>query len=176
MIKPQDLAVSTLFAAYPNESWPYAKLAAKLHISVSESHSSVQRCLAAGFLYKLDGKIRLNAIVYSRFIEHGLPYIWPIEIGPVRNGLYAAYSAPALQKIFAPSDLPENNLLWPLDNGPDYASSIEAIHPSIPKISAEDPLLYVWFAWMEVFRLRRPRLIYEGRRWIEAALDIEQAA
>lgn len=50
-----------------------------------------------------------------------------------------------------------------------YASSIEPIHPSIPRISAEDPVLCAWLAWMEVFRLRRPRMV-------EAALDIEQAA
>jgi hypothetical protein len=176
MIKPQDLVVSTLFAAHPNQAWPYAKLAAKLHISVSESHAAVQRCLAAGFLYKSEQQLRLNPVVYSRFIENGLPCVWPAQIGALQQGLPAAFSAPALQCIFAPVAGPENNLIWPSNGGPLFASSIEPIHPAIPKISAEDPILYAWFAWMEVFRLRRPRLVHEGRKWIEAALDIEQAA
>lgn len=176
MIKPQDLVLSTLFAAHPNQAWPYAKLAAKLHISVSESHAAVQRSLAAGFLYRSEGKVQLNPVAYSRFIEHGLPCVWPAEIGPLRQGLPAAFSAPALQQIFAPSSQPEQNLIWPSSDGPMFASSIEPIHPAIPKISAEDPILYAWFAWMEVFRLRRPRLLNEGRRWMEAALDIDQAA
>lgn len=176
VIKPQDLVVCTLFAAYPDGAWPYAKLAAKLHISVSEAHAAVQRSIAAGFLYRYDGKLRLNPIHYSRFVEFGLPCVWPAEVGALRQGLPAAYSAPALQKIFAPSDRPENNLVWPFEEGEGYASSIEPIHASIPRICAEDALLYAWFAWMEVFRLRRPRLVNEGRRWMEAALDIEQAA
>ncbi len=176
MVKPQDLVVCTLYAAYPDGVWPYAKLAAKLHISVSEAHAAVQRSIAAGFLYRAGGKLQLNPVLYSRFVEHGLPCVWPAEVGPLRRGLPAAFSAPALQKIFVPSNRPENNLIWPHVQGESYASSIEPIHPSIPKISAEDPLLYAWFAWMEVFRLRRPRLVNEGRRWLEAALDIEQAA
>ncbi len=176
MVKPQDLVVCTLYAAYPDGSWPYAKLAAKLHISVSEAHASVQRSIAGGFLYRVEGKIRLNPILYSRFVEHGLPCVWPAEVGALRQGLPAAYSAPALEKIFAPSDRPENNLVWPQEDGKGFALSIQPIHASIPKICAEDSLLYAWFAWMEVFRLRRPRLVYEGRRWMEAALDIEQAA
>ena len=176
MVKPQDLVVCTLYAAYPNEAWPYAKLAAKLHISVSECHAAVQRSLLAGLLYKAEGLIRLNPIAYSRFVEFGLPYVWPAEIGAVRQGLAAAFSAPALQKIFASTESPESNLIWPDADGDSFASSIKPIHASIPKISREDPILYAWFAWMEVFRLRRPRLVNEGRRWMEAALDIEQAA
>lgn len=171
-MKPQDLVLSTLFAAYPNQAWPYAKLAAKLHISVSESHASLQRCLAAGFLYRSNNQLQLNPVIYSRFVENGLPCVWPAAIGAIQQGLPAAFSAPALQNIFAPVSNPELNLIWPDSDGPMLASSIEPIHPAIPKICAEDSILYAWFAWMEVFRLRRPRLVHEGRKWMEAALDI----
>src|SRR5690606_12602703 len=102
-LKPQDLLVLLKAAAHGGQRWTYAALGEALSISSSEAHASVKRAVASGLaVAPARGAWSPVRPALLEFIEHGVRYVWPATLGPVKRGVPTSFGAePLSAKITA---------------------------------------------------------------------------
>jgi hypothetical protein len=103
-------------------------------------------------------KIRRPSI--EEFIEHGVRYAFPAQIGPAVRGIPTAQSGPSLRPHFSDegSDQPvESTLVWPHENGTVRGTSLTPLYPGAPVIAKSNPRLYELLALVDAFRVGKVR-------------------
>src|SRR5471030_1071946 len=92
-MRPHDIVVLLKIIAL-KDAWMNKDLSAGLNISQSEISESLNRSAIAGLISPDKKKVFKNALL--NFIEHGLPYVFPVEPGSIEKGIATAHSAPVL--------------------------------------------------------------------------------
>lgn len=152
-IKPQDIAVLLLLAAWGREKWRHVDLASALGLSQGEISFSLERCRTAGFLDAAKKKVMKSALL--EFLVHGLKYVFPARPGPIERGMPTAHSAAPLAGLIAAdkSDL----YIWPCDTGRVRGQTIMPLYDKAPQAAQKDKALYELLALVDAIRAGRAR-------------------
>ena len=174
-LKPQDLLVLLKVAAHPPQRWTYAALGEALAISASEAHASVKRAVASG-LAVAPGRgewspVRPNLL---EFMLHGVRYIWPTTLGPVKRGVPTAFGAEPLasQLNAAPGDAP----VWAHPTGSAKGPTLSPIYRTAPQAALADPALHRLLALLDALRVGRARERTLAAKLMEAELTKFESA
>ena len=152
MIKSQDVLVLAALMGGKVESLPFAKIAEKAKLSVSEAFAAVGRLQESSLVNSERRVNRCNAI---EFLTHALRYICPPRYGEEKAiGMPAAFAAPVAADDFAVAgEIP----VWPCDDGNTSGRPLEPIYPSAPKAAAADRTIYDNLALFDMLRGGRLR-------------------
>lgn len=149
-MRPHDLAVLLLIASKGKEPWLMKDLAYELEISNSEISESLNRSSIAGLL---NSEKQLNKLALLDFLRAGLPYVFPLQPGPIVRGISTAYSAPPLNEQI----ISEEKLVWPYGEGSERGQAIEPLYPNAPKACLKNELLYELMSLTDALRVGRAR-------------------
>ncbi|MBL0210415.1 MAG: MarR family transcriptional regulator [Holophagaceae bacterium] len=168
-LEPKDLLVLLKLAlSKPQQPWSYQRLAMALSLSASETFASVKRLLASGLLVGKGLKAEVNRKALCDFVLHGARYSFPAEIGKPSRGMPTGYASPALQwdLVFDPNQVP----VWPDAKGKAKGHSLTPLHPRVPKIAQEDPMMYEALALFDALRAGQARERQMARARLEVLL------
>lgn len=155
-LKPQDLLVLLKVAAHSPRRWTYAALGEALSMSASETHASVKRALASGLaVAPARGEwlpVRPNLL---EFALHGVRYVWPATLGPVKRGVPTAFGAEPLASHLAapPGEAP----VWAHPTGSARGPTLSPLYRTAPQAALADPALYRLLALLDALRVGRAR-------------------
>ena len=154
-LKPQDLLVALKLWVTQGQRWTYPLLATALGMSVSETHGSVKRAVAAGLLAGGGLDARPNADALREFVVHGARYAFPASPGGLTRGMPTAHAASPLKGLIAQSDEPPP--VWPHPEGAARGPRLDPLFPSVPGAASKDPALYELLALLDALRTGRAR-------------------
>lgn len=168
-LKPQDLLVLLKLAAHPPQRWTYAALGEALVMSLSEAHASVKRAVASGLaVAPARGEwspVRPNLL---EFMVHGVRYIWPATIGPVKRGVPTAFGVEPLASQFTAT--PGESPVWAHPAGSAKGPTLPPIYRTAPQAALIDPALHRLLALLDALRTGRARERTLATRLLEAEL------
>jgi hypothetical protein len=150
-MRAHDIVILLKIIVKGNRPWFVKDIAYELGISQSEVSESLNRSKIASLLSG-DKKQILKQNLLD-FLEHGLQYVFPAEIGSIQRGMPTAHSAPPLDKIIAGEEI----FVWPWANGKIRGQAIEPLHPRVPEACAKDTRLYEFLALVDALRLGKAR-------------------
>ena len=155
-LKPQDLLVLYKAAAHPQQRWTYAALGKALSMSASEVHASVKRAVASG-LAIAPGRGDWTPVrpALIEFAEHGVRYVWPAPLGPIKRGVPTAFGAEPLASEIssAPGEAP----VWPHPSGRVRGPTIPPLYRTAPQAAMADLRLHRLLALQDALRIGRAR-------------------
>lgn len=155
-LKPQDLLVLFKRVAAPRSDWTYAGLGQALHLSASQVHRSVKRCLIAGLAVE-HGRGDWQPVrgALCEFAVHGVRYAFPATLGAVKRGIPTSFGAPplVLEISAAPGDAP----VWPHPDGTARGPSLAPLSATAAQAALEDPALYELLSLLDALRVGRAR-------------------
>jgi hypothetical protein len=125
-------------------------LSSKLFISASEISESLNRSLICGLV--LPDSRTVNKEPFLKFLEHGLQYVFPAQLGPVMKGMFTAHSESSLYLSFSS----EEKLVWADELGKERGSTILPLYPTVIKAVKRDRILYKLLALCDVIRIGDP--------------------
>jgi len=173
MLKPQDILV-TLKLLVVNDvvsEHSFSSIAEALAMSASETHAAVKRATRCHLLSPIarSGSRRggLPQVATShllRFVENGLPYVFPAKTGPIARGMVTGIGAePLRDELVVGRD--ELIPVWPIDIGPGLVRgiSLEPIYRSCPQAARNDPRLHRLLSLVDAIRdkgIRQQQLAY----------------
>lgn len=150
-MRPQDIVILLAIISYRKNEWLIKDLANSLYISQSEVSESLNRSQVAGLIDY--NKRRVNRHALYEFIEFGLPYVFPVQPGPVVSGMPTAHSHPALKdKIIS-----EQFYVWPEPGGSVRGFAVEPLYAKQVKAVKENSELYKLLAMVDVLRVGNRR-------------------
>jgi hypothetical protein len=130
MLKGQDIILLLMLRIKPDQGWTYPLLSSESGLSVSQCHAAVQRLRASGLLSpEHSNPWRVPEGNCLEFLQYGLKYFFPAEIGPEARGIPTAGSANFVKKHFASLPGKLSDFVWPDPNGDSLGSGIQPIHP-----------------------------------------------
>lgn len=146
-MRPQDVVVLLKLVIDAEQDVRIKNLAAKLFISSSEISESINRSSIAQLI---DPATRLvNKEVFLLFLEHGLPYVFPAQLGAVTKGYFSAHSESSLYLSFSS----EEKLVWPDPTGKEKGSSLQPLYPNVTKAIINDRVLHKLLALCDIIRV-----------------------
>ena len=149
-LRPQDLVVALKIALSREGAPTFSQLGRSLHISASEAHAAVQRCLQSRLLGLEEGELRANRSSVFEFVVFGARYAFPIVEGPIVRGVPTGVSAPPLRDHFDQvGTLP---LVWPDAEGRERGQSIAPLYAKGPSACRDDFELYQALAAFDAVR------------------------
>ncbi len=150
-MRPQDIVILLGIISYGKKDWLIKDLANSLYISQSEVSESLNRSHTAGLIDY--NKRRVNRLALYEFLEFGLPYVFPVQPGPVVSGVPTAHSHPALKdKIIS-----EQFYVWPEPGGSVRGFAVEPFYNKQVKAVKENDELYKLLAMVDVLRIGKRR-------------------
>lgn len=148
-LKPIDVVVGLRLAEAPEAK--YQQLSADLGISPSTAHGAVHRLQVAGLLRPSSRTV--NRLALREFLEGGVRYAFPAQLGPEVRGIPTAHAAPPLcEHIVA-----EDALVWPDPAGEVIGRAIAPLYPRATELPARCPSLYQSLALVDALRAGRAR-------------------
>jgi hypothetical protein len=150
MRSPIDLAVAALLAVEPDAK--YERISSVLDISLSTAHTAVERLRRVGIL--LPSGRRINRMEFLRFLEHGLTFVFPADVGSVQRGIPTAHAAPALSDTF---DSDSDPYVWPSRSGSVRGVAIEPLIPRVHGLPERAPQVYDLLTLIDALRVGRAR-------------------
>lgn len=156
-LRPSDVAVLLDLAVEPEPSADdsarnYRAIAARVGLSVGESHNAVRRLRIARLVP--NGSLQVRARSAMEFLVHGVRFAFPAELGPVTRGVPTAASAPVLALRFTALDQPT---VWPNAGGEVRGAEVVPLIASAPKLPELNPKLYECLALVDALRIGRAR-------------------
>ncbi len=155
-LKPQDLLVLLKVAAHAERRWTYAALGEALSMSASEVHASVKRAVASG-LAVAPGRGAWSPVrpALLEFAEHGVRYVWPATLGPVKRGVPTSFgAAPLNAKITAaPGEAP----VWAHPQGSAKGPALSPLYRTAAQAALADPALHRMLILVDALRAGRAR-------------------
>jgi hypothetical protein len=155
MLRPLDIVVMLKLSLENSERPPYLRLANELHLYPSEVYASVKRARASHFVQGPELGDRLNRSSLLEFLNHGIRYAFPAEIGAPTRGVPTSYAAPPLSKTI--SDAGELPPVWPYADGKVRGYSFAPLHKNVPQAALADERLYELLALVDALRNGRAR-------------------
>lgn len=155
-LRPQDLLVLLKVAAHPSRRWTYAALGEALSLSVSEAHACVRRAVAGGLaVVTARGEWEPVRPHLLEFVLHGVRYVWPAAVGPVKRGVPTAIGAEPLASLLkvAPGEAP----VWADPKGSAKGPTWSPLYHTAPQAALADPALHRLLALLDALRAGRLR-------------------
>ncbi len=146
-MRPQDVIILLKLAVDGEEGSRIKDLSTKLFLSGSEVSESLNRSAIAGLLSP-DSRI-VNKDPFLKFLEHGLQYVFPAQLGPVMKGMFTAHSESSLYLSFSS----EEKLVWADELGKERGSTILPLYPTVVKAVKKDRILYRLLALCDIIRI-----------------------
>ncbi|MBP7513220.1 MAG: hypothetical protein KA791_01655 [Flavobacteriales bacterium] len=150
-MRPQDLAVLLKIVALGSEPWLARELASALRLSPAEVSNSLKRSAMAGLLDATRRKVAKGNLL--DFLQHGLPYVFPVRPGGSVRGVPTAHSAAPLAAKF----LSVEPYVWPSAKGSAKGQGIQPLYPGAVEASLQDAALYQLLALADALRVGRTR-------------------
>lgn len=146
-MRPQDIVVLLKLISESDQEFKIKELSSKLFISASEISESLNRSAIAGLI---DAQSRLvNKDAFLKFLEFGLPYVFPAQLGPVMQGIFTAHSESSLYLSFSS----EEKLVWADEQGKERGQTIIPLYPTVVKAVRKDRILCKLLALCEIIRI-----------------------
>ena len=146
-MRPQDIVILLKLIVDTNQNVMIKDLSSKLFISASEISESLNRSAIAGLV---DAQSRsVNKEVFLKFLEFGLPYVFPAQLGPVMQGILTAHSESSLYLSFSS----EEKLVWADEQGKERGQTIMPLYPTVVKAVRKDRLLFKLLALCDIIRI-----------------------
>ncbi|MDQ7994249.1 MAG: MarR family transcriptional regulator [Luteibacter sp.] len=155
-LKPQDLLVLLKVAANPRQRWTYAALGQALSMSPSEVHASVKRAVASGLAVS-SGRGDWSPVrpALLDFALHGVRYVWPAVLGPVKRGVPTSFGAEPLSDAI--TAVPGEAPVWAHIGGSAKGPILSPLYRSVPFAALRDPTLHRLLALQDALRSGRAR-------------------
>ena len=130
-----------------------AALAEELGVVASQVHASLKRLSIAGLVRP--GTRNTNRLALREFIEHGVRYAFPVQVGKQARGVPTAHSAPLLASQIDGVD----SFVWPAPEGVARINglSVAPLYANAPMLHESSPETYEAVALVDVFRVGRAR-------------------
>ena len=152
MLKPLDIFVLVaLLALPPTADWTQAAFAGRLGLPQPALTRSLQRLSEAGLWDRTDRRVDVAGA--EGLLVHAVRFLVPARLGQATRGLPTAHSAPPLDRVIAATTA----LVWPYEEGGSMGTSIEPLHPSVPRAAHANPRLYEFLAIVDALRVGRAR-------------------
>jgi hypothetical protein len=89
------------------------------------------------------------------FMLHGVRFVWPAAVGPVKRGVPTAFGAEPLvsQITAAPGEAP----VWAHPEGKAKGPALAPLYRSAPQAALADPALHRLLALLDALRIGRAR-------------------
>ncbi|MEJ7692428.1 hypothetical protein [Daejeonella sp.] len=149
-MRPQDVIILLKLAIDGEEGSRIKDISTKLFISGSEVSESLNRSAIAGLL--LPDSRTVNKDPFLKFLEHGLQYVFPAQLGPVMKGMFTAHSESSLYLSFSS----EEKLVWADELGKERGPTILPLYPTVVKAVKKDRILYRLLALCDIIRIGDP--------------------
>ena len=146
-MRPQDVVILLKILSGGSEGLKIKQLSDSLFISASEISESLNRSTICGLL--LQDSRTVNKEPFLKFLEHGLPYVFPAQLGPVMKGIYTAHSESSLYLSFSS----EEKLVWADEFGKERGQTILPLYPTVIKAIKKDRQLYKLLALCDIIRI-----------------------
>lgn len=148
-LRPHDICVALQLVLRPRFS--YRELAYDVGLSLGEAHNSVKR-LEQARLYMADPS-KVNVPALLDLLVHGVPYVFPGQLGPDTQGVPTAHSGPALAERLSGVD----EIVWPSANGEVRGHALVPLCASAPDLAQRNEALYRWLTLVDALRVGRAR-------------------
>lgn len=174
-LKPQDLLVLLKAVANPPQRWTYAALGEALSLSASEAHASVKRAVACGLAVAPErgawSPLRPQLL---EFLLHGVRYVWPAVLGPVKRGVPTAFGTEPLAGLLRveSGDAP----VWAHPEGRARGPTLSPLYRSAPQAALVDPALHRLLSLVDALRHGRSRERALAAELLRAELKPEGAS
>ncbi len=159
ILKPQDLVVALKLVL--DRTVTFGSAARDLNLSVSNVHSSVERCVRAGLLHGADRRAPLSShrpvvAAIQEFIVHGARYAFPPVRGSTTRGVPTAHGAPPLSEQIGDTsgDPPP---VWPDSSGKVRGVALCPLYSGAPAAAANDERLRELLVLIDALRVGRAR-------------------
>ncbi len=150
-MKGQDLMILLDLVAYPaDRRKSYAALGVELHLSASQIHASTKRLISARLL---DDNRAPRPRAVLEFVQHGLKYIFPVEVGGLALGHPTAWSAPPLDQELSSKEM----VVWPHPKGETQGFEVKPIHKVVAEVAMHRPKLHELLSLVDCLRIGRVR-------------------
>lgn len=149
-MRPQDVVILLKIISTGNDDLRIKDLSESLYISASEVSESLNRSSICRLL--LPESRAVNKEPFAKFLEFGLPYVFPAQLGPVMKGIYTAHSESSLYLNFSS----EEKLVWADEFGKERGPSILPLYPTVTKAIKKDRQLYKLLALCDIIRIGDP--------------------
>jgi len=150
-MRPHDIVVLLKIISFGQDNWLGKDISSSLFISPSEVSESLNRSMIARLLSPDKRKVMKNALL--KFIENGLSYVFPAELGAIQKGIATAHSAPVLEEFFSSSEA----YVWPSTSGKVKGHSVPPLYPGQVQAALLDDQLYGMLALIDAVRIGRVR-------------------
>ncbi len=126
-----------------------AELADELGVVPSQVHASVKRLKVAGLVRP--GTRSTNRHALQEFIEHGIRYAFPAQVGRPARGIPTSHSAPLLAEHIDAADA----YVWPAASLPGAVNglSITPLYANAPALAGLSPEMYRAVSLIDAFRV-----------------------
>jgi hypothetical protein len=148
-LRPFDIPVALRLAECPDRTFP--ALHKDLGISISTAHAAVERLRQSGLIYA-DAR-RVNHTALLEFLEHGVRYAFPAQLGTVQRGVPTAYAGPVL----ADEVVAAQAVVWPDPHGPSLGQSLTPLFPQASELPSRCPSVYAMLTLVDAMRMGRAR-------------------
>jgi hypothetical protein len=149
-MRPHDVVVLLKIISL-SSGWLNKDISYQLHIAPSEISESLNRSAIAGLISPDKRKVFKNALL--KFLEYGLPFIYPAEYGPIERGVPTAHSADVLKDQFVSAQA----CVWPYANGKVKGHAIQPLYPKQVIAALHDQRLYDMLALVDAIRVGKSR-------------------
>jgi hypothetical protein len=160
-LRPHDVCVALQLVLTPN--FVYRELARNVGLSLGEAHNSVKRLELARLF--LSGLHKPNVPALLEFLVHGVPYVFPGELGPESRGVPTAHSGPVLRDRLSGVE----PIVWPSAKGEVRGLTLVPLCGEAPAMARSNEPLYRWLTIVDALRVGRAR----DRALARAALQEE---
>lgn len=162
-LHPFDIVVALRLLRPPGT---LATMADELAVVPSQVHAA-QRRLAVSGLLRIEGR-GTNPRALSEFLLAGVRYAFPVQRGPLTEGVPTGYSAPPLAGQFDALDA----LVWPATRHPQAVRgfAITPLYPRAPELLARSPDTYLLLTVVDALRLGEARVRSIARAELERML------
>ncbi len=174
-MKPYDLIV-TLRLSLADESArarPRSWLSDDLGLSTSRIHESLARLHRVRIVDPIDNRVSVPML--TEFLEHGVRFVFPAELGTIARGVPTATSAEPLASVFVDPGDPSGAFVWPSGGGTTRGVSIVPLHKLAPTIAQRDERMHELLALVDGLRLDDPRVRRESAAALRDRLTVTAA-
>lgn len=148
-LRPFDIPVALRLIEAPGQT--FTDLHTSLGISLSTAHTSVERLRKTKLLYA--DQRRINHTAFLEFLEHGIRYAFPAELGHLTTGVPTGYSGPILSHDFVAAQ----PIVWPDPKGTVVGQSLIPLFPQAHELPARCPWTYEMLTLIDAIRMGRIR-------------------
>ncbi len=149
-----DVLVVLKLAALKGRQMSLRRLEKELGVKKSTIGNALKRLEKSGLAFRSEGEWRVNRLALREFLEHGIRYVFPGEVGRVTRGIATAHSAEPLAGEFLADPEP---LVIAFAGGKAQGRSLRAVHPRAVAVANRDPEFYRLLCLTDAFRVGRAR-------------------